>query len=106
MADAARNLITRLKNSDNSSANAGAPLVDFSGANSANGQIAGDIADIPLTAAALHWLPSDVDVVVPPVEPGISCSLDDVLKKTSARVQELPEVVDRYTALSSCIMKT
>jgi len=97
MADAAQNLIARLKNS-NSSANAGAPLVDFSGANSANGQIAGDIADIPLTAAALHWLPSDVDVVVPPVEPGISCSLDDVLKKTSARVQELPEVVDRYTA--------
>src|SRR5882762_5845867 len=98
MADAAQNLIARLKNSNNSSANAGTPLVDFAGANSTNGQIAGDIADIPLTAAALHWLPSDVDAAVPPVEPGITCSLDDVLKKTSARVQELPEVVDRYTA--------
>src|SRR6267143_50790 len=98
MADAAQNLIFRLKNSNNSYANAGAPLVDFSGANSANGQVAGDIADIPLTAAALHWLPSDVDATVPPVEPGIGCSLDDVLKKTSGRVQELPEVVDRYTA--------
>jgi len=98
MADAAQSLIARLKSSNDSSASAGAPLVDFSGANSANGQITGDIADIPLTAAALHWLPSDVDAVLPPVEPGIACSLDDVLKKTSARVQELPEVVDRYTA--------
>jgi Flp pilus assembly protein TadD len=98
MADAAQNLIARLKNSNSSSTDAGTPLVDFSGTNSANGQVSSDIADVPVRAAALHWLPSDVDAVVPPVEPGITCSLNDVLKKTSARVQELPEVVDRYTA--------
>ncbi|HTT33609.1 MAG TPA: hypothetical protein VMH48_08405, partial [Methylomirabilota bacterium] len=40
----------------------------------------------------------DVDDAVPPVEPGVSCSLDDVQKNASARVQELPAVVDRYTA--------
>ena len=63
-----------------------------------NMTVASDVPDIPLTEAALHWLPPDVDSTVPPVEPGVTCSLDDVLKKTSARVQELPEVVDRYTA--------
>ena len=51
-----------------------------------------------MTAAVLHWLPPNVDDAVPPVEPGVACSLPDVLKKVSERVQELPEVVDRYTA--------
>jgi tetratricopeptide (TPR) repeat protein len=57
-----------------------------------------DVPDAPLTAAALHWLPPNVDESVPAVEPGVSCALDDVLKSVSARVQELPAVVDRYTA--------
>lgn len=60
--------------------------------------LSGDVPDPPLTAAVLHWLPPNVDDSVPPVEPGVSCSLNDVLKNVSARVQELPEVVDRYTA--------
>ena len=60
--------------------------------------VAGDIPEPPLTAAVLHWLPANVDEAVPPVEPGVACSLDDVLKNVSARVQELPAVVDRYTA--------
>jgi tetratricopeptide (TPR) repeat protein len=95
MADAAQNMIARLKNTGSSSADAGAPVVDLSAANSGNG---GDAADAPLTGAALAWLPPDVDSAVPPVDPNVACSLDDVLKKTQARVQELPEVVDRYTA--------
>lgn len=95
MADAAQNMITRLKNAGSASAEAGAPVVDLSTANSGNG---GDAADAPLTGAALAWLPPDVDSAIPPVEPAVACSLDDVLKKTQARVQELPEVVDRYTA--------
>ena len=33
-----------------------------------------------------------------PSEPGVACSLKDVLKNASARVEELPAVVDRYTA--------
>src|SRR5207249_3324410 len=57
-----------------------------------------DIPDAPMTAAALHWLPPDVDQTVPPVEPGVSCPLDEVLKNVSSRVAELPTVVDRYTA--------
>lgn len=96
MADAAQNMITRLKNAGSASAaDAGAPVVDLSTANSGNG---GDAADAPLAGAALAWLPPDVDSAIPPVEPAVACSLDEVLKKTQARVQELPEVVDRYTA--------
>jgi hypothetical protein len=95
MADAAQNMIGRLKNVGSTSAEAGTPLVDLSTTNSGNG---GDAADAPLTGAALGWLPPDVDSAIPPVEPAVACSLDDVLKKTQARVQELPEVVDRYTA--------
>ena len=48
------------------------PLVDAAGS--------GDAPDPPLTAAMLRWLPPNVDDVVPPVEPGVSCALDDVLK--------------------------
>jgi tetratricopeptide (TPR) repeat protein len=60
--------------------------------------LAGDSSDLPLSATALHWLPPNVDDALPPVEPGVSCSLDEILKNVSARVQELPTVVDRYTA--------
>jgi tetratricopeptide (TPR) repeat protein len=60
--------------------------------------LATDVPDPPLTPAVLHWLPPNVDDTVPPAEPGISCSLDDVIKNASARVMELPAVVDRYTA--------
>jgi Flp pilus assembly protein TadD len=95
MADAARNMITRLQSSTASATDPSAALVDLSGGKSA---AAGDSPDIPLTEAALRWLPPDVDSAVPAVEPGVTCSLDDVLKKASARVQELPAVVDRYTA--------
>jgi tetratricopeptide (TPR) repeat protein len=93
MAEAARNMITRLQNSAAGATDSAAAVVDLS-----TGSATGDTADIPLTEAALHWLPPDVDSAVPAVEPGVTCSLDDVLKKTSARVQELPAVVDRYTA--------
>jgi tetratricopeptide (TPR) repeat protein len=60
--------------------------------------LGGDASDLPLTAAVLHWLPPNVDEAVPPVEPGVSCSLDDIIKNVSGRVQELPAIVDRYTA--------
>jgi len=56
------------------------------------------LSDLPLTAAALRWFPPNVDDVVPPAEPEVSCSLEDVLKGVSSRVQELPALVDRYTA--------
>jgi tetratricopeptide (TPR) repeat protein len=58
----------------------------------------GDLPDLPLSAAAMHWLPANVDDNVPPVEPGVACVLPDVLKSVSAHVMEMPAVVDRYTA--------
>jgi tetratricopeptide (TPR) repeat protein len=63
-----------------------------------NEAVANDVPELPLTSAALHWLPANVDDTVPSVEPGVACSLDDVVKNASARVTDLPALVDRYTA--------
>ncbi|HEY2460383.1 MAG TPA: tetratricopeptide repeat protein [Candidatus Acidoferrum sp.] len=49
-------------------------------------------------AAARSWLPPNVDDGVPPVEPELSCSLEDVLKKAALQAQALPHLVDRYSA--------
>ncbi len=94
-AQAVEKLIVRLKDSPSAPAAATVGGVTTSYENVA---LVNDAADIPLTAAALHWLPPNVDGAVPPVEPGVSCSLDDIIKNVSGRVQELPAVVDRYTA--------
>lgn len=94
---AVEKLIERLKNSPSAPATAmvGGVTTSYGG-----GAMVNDEPDVPLplTAAALHWLPVNVDDAVPPVEPGVSCSLADVLKNTSAHVSELPSLVDRYTA--------
>jgi tetratricopeptide (TPR) repeat protein len=60
--------------------------------------VADDLPELPLTAAALHWFPPGVDDMLPTVEPGISCSLDEVLGKVSANVAAFPALVDRFTA--------
>ena len=90
-ADAVGKLIERIKNAP--SAAAGATV----GGVTASLESA-DIPDAPLTAAQLRWMPANVDDAVPPVEPGIACSQEDVLKKVSAHVADLPSLVDRYTA--------
>jgi Flp pilus assembly protein TadD len=94
-AQAVEKLIARLKDAPAAPAGAtvGGVTTSYEGA-----AITGDVPDLPLTAAALHWLPPNVDDSVPPVEPGVACSAEDVLKNASERVQELPAVVDRYTA--------
>jgi len=94
-AQAAKKIIVRLK--DAPAAPAGATVGGVT-ASYENAAVASDVPDLPLTAAALHWLPPNVDEAIPPVEPGVACKLEDVLKNASARVQELPAVVDRYTA--------
>ncbi len=94
-AQAVEKLIVRLKDSPSAPAAATVGGVTTSYENVA---LANDVADIPQTAAALHWLPANVDDAVPAVEPGVSCSLDDVLRKASVRVTDLPALVDRYTA--------
>lgn len=94
-AQAVHKLIARLSEAPGSPARATVGGVTTS---LEDGTLASDVPDLPLTAAALHWLPPNVDDAVAPVEPGVSCLLDDVIKNASARVQELPAVVDRYTA--------
>jgi Flp pilus assembly protein TadD len=94
-AQAVQKIIARLKDTPGDPAVATIGGVTTSYENVA---LANEVPDLPLTAAALHWLPPNVDDAIPAVEPGVSCSLDDVIKNASARVQELPTVVDRYTA--------
>jgi len=94
-AQAVQKLITRL-NETASAAPSGA--IEGVTASLADPALTSDVPDPPLTPALLHWLPPSVDDGVPPVEPGVPCSPADVLKGVSERVQELPAVVDRYTA--------
>jgi len=94
-AQAVQKLIARLKEAP--TADPGAPVGGVT-VSVEDAALANDIPEPPRTAEALHWLPPDVDAAVPPVEPGVTCSLDDVLKKISASVEEFPKIVDRYTA--------
>jgi tetratricopeptide (TPR) repeat protein len=45
-----------------------------------------------------NWLPPDIDEKVPPVEPGVVCNLEEVIKKSGKRIQEFVANVDRYAA--------
>jgi Tetratricopeptide repeat len=56
------------------------------------------ITPLPLPT---NWMPSDIDKRVPPVEPGASCALDEVVKKAGRRIEELVSNVDRFTATES-----
>jgi len=47
------------------------------------------------------WMPTRVDDKVPPVEPGVPCSLDTVLSNASMQVTELVRNVDRFEATES-----
>jgi tetratricopeptide (TPR) repeat protein len=94
-AQAVEKLIARLKDSHGDAAGATIGGVTTFYENNA---VANDVPELPLTAAALHWLPANVDDGIPSVEPGVACSLDDIVKNASARVTDLPALVDRYTA--------
>jgi hypothetical protein len=48
--------------------------------------------------AADAWVPEDVDQAVPPVAPGVSCPLAEVLTGAGRRIVELVQNVDRFTA--------
>ena len=47
------------------------------------------------------WMPPDVDEKMPPIEPGVACPLDDVLRNAGARLSEFVGNVDRFTATES-----
>jgi hypothetical protein len=58
-------------------------------------------ATLPLAALSEFppaWMPPDVDAVVPSVDPGVVCPLNEVLRRTSMRMNELVENVDRFSA--------
>jgi tetratricopeptide (TPR) repeat protein len=44
------------------------------------------------------WLPPDLDEAIPPVDPGTSCNLPEVLQKAGQRIKELVTNVDKFTA--------
>ena len=73
------------------------------------GDLAGDAtsaasAMAAVTAAATelpvpsNWLPPDVDESVPPVAPGASCNVDDVVRKAGEQIMILVSDVDRFAA--------
>lgn len=59
---------------------------------------ADDIPAAEVTPLVEHWVPPNVDELVPPVEPGASCELKDVLEKAGHQLQLLPETLDRFSA--------
>lgn len=57
-----------------------------------------DVPQPELTPLVERWVPPNVDEIVPPVEPGASCDLKDVLEKAGHQLQLLPEALDRFSA--------
>ena len=52
-------------------------------------------AELPMPS---NWLPPDVDESVPPVTPGASCDVDDVVRKAGKQIMILVSDVDRFAA--------
>jgi tetratricopeptide (TPR) repeat protein len=57
------------------------------------------LAELPLLKPELpKWLPANVDEFQPAVEPGVSCSLQEILDGAANHVREFMKSVDRITA--------
>ena len=87
--------LERLKNPPAAASNASAAAGDLSVDAAASGA---DALPVPS-----NWLPPDVDSSVPAVEPGATCSVDDVVKKAGQRLSDLISDVDRFTATESLV---
>lgn len=76
--------------------------VAANGSNAPANTAEGDVAEVSAGATALpvasNWMPPDVDEKIPPVEPGASCSLSEVLQQVGAQLVRFVQDVDRYTA--------
>jgi len=59
-----------------------------------------NVAD-EVMAMPSNWLPPDVDEKIPPVEPGATCSVTDVVQKAGQQIQKFTHDVDRFTATES-----
>ena len=44
------------------------------------------------------WRPPEIDESIPPIEPGATCALDEVVQKAGEQMEELVRNVDRFTA--------
>jgi tetratricopeptide (TPR) repeat protein len=45
-----------------------------------------------------NWLPPDIDEIVPPVERGVACNLEEVIEQSGKRIQEFVASLDQFTA--------
>jgi tetratricopeptide (TPR) repeat protein len=52
---------------------------------------------------ASTWRPEDIDAHIPPVEPGASCAVDDVVSKAGQQLITLIKDVDRFAATESLV---
>lgn len=77
----------------------GVPHHDAGGSNAPSNAIVPSPG--PLSAsvnASESWLPADATGFSPPVAPGVTCSLPEVLRGAGERIEELVQNVDRFTA--------
>ena len=80
------------------------PATASASAKGAAETVAADVsADATALPVASNWLPPDVDEKIPPVEPGPSCSLQDVVQKAGAQLVTFVHDVDRFTATESVV---
>jgi hypothetical protein len=54
------------------------------------------LADVP--PGPIRHLPAAVDALVPPVDPGVTCSLPQVLQGAALRASEFTDALERFTA--------
>jgi len=59
------------------------------------------IADVPEpeeSAPVEGWMPANIDEAIPAVEPGATCSLDDVVTRAGEQLERLPGILERFSA--------
>ena len=52
----------------------------------------------PALPPPVKWMPADVDASVPPVENGVTCSLEEILPKLGKKVIKFTQGLDKFTA--------
>ncbi len=67
-----------------------------------NNALRGELAAVNSAATALpmpsNWMPPDVDEKVPPVETGVTCALEEIVRRAGEQLVALTHDVDRFTA--------
>lgn len=59
--------------------------------------------DSTFSPVPAEWHPPGIDAVRPPVATGVSCPADEVLRRAGARVNDLVDALDRFTATETQI---